>query len=376
MIDYNKKYSYVSEEYQKKRPNYSMQSEVFNTENIFGDNYKSRPPSCTKLVNKKEDSIYRFTTKSSEDFIGSKAINHKKHFKETDHFKNNFDINKKEKNVKNTSVTKEDVINCKNINSKNFAKCKVLNDIYYTNPFEKIEISSNSNKGLRTYVNSKEKNKSSKIVENNQSDFDYLNFINNLHQKEELTNLKNKSNLNQMKRSESAKYITRGISIGFGCSTKHDKNESVSTLLRSQKSTPEIMTLNKNINYSKSASNSPRLTKNNKSNLISSLKNREIFKDLFKGESVKELLNETNKNIGFANNKKLNSYSLFNLNKNEYLDKKFSSSNIKNVMGSTSNRIHIPSDKITLSNVPSKSFLINSKRFKSNIYHSTKSLLV
>lgn len=373
MVDYNKKYSYVSEDYQKKRPNYSMQQEVFNTENIFGDSYKSRPPSCTKLVTKREDNIVRFTTKNSFDFIGDQAINHKKHFLDIDHFKNTFVINKKVKDDnRNILMTKEDIILGKNVNSKNFAKCKVLNDIYYTNPFEKIEINS---KKLRTSANSKEKVKSSKIVENNQSDFDYNNFLNDIRNNNEIIKDKNKvKDNNSIKRSESAKHI-RGISIGFGCSTKHDTNDSVSFLLKSQKSTPEIKTL---INRcSKTSNNSPRLTLNNKSRLISSLNKKENLKDMFKGESVKELLSDNTK--GLSNNRdptsKLNPYSLVNINKIDYLNRKFSSANVKNLLNSC-NKIPSVSDKITLSNVPSKSFLMNSKRFKNSIHHSTKSLII
>ena len=374
MVDYNKKYSYVSEDYQKKRPNYSMQQEVFNTENIFGDSYKSPPPSCTKLVSKREDNIVRFTTKNSFDFIGDQAINHKKHFQDIDHFKNTFVINKKVKDDnKHILMTKEDIILGKNVNSKNFAKCKVLTDIYYTNPFEKIEINS---KKLRTSANSKEKVKSSKIVENNQPDFDYNNFLNDIQNNNEIIRDKNTAKYNNsIKRSESAKHI-RGISIGFGCSTKHDANDSVSYLLKSQKSTPEIKTLINN-RCSKTSNNSPRLTLNNKSRLISSLNKKENLKDMFKGESVKELLNDSTK--GNANNRdsnsKLNPYSLVNINKIDYLNRKFSSANVKNLLTSC---INIPtvSDKITLSNVPSKSFLINIKIFKNSINHSTKSLII
>lgn len=287
-------------------------------------------------------------------FNNNKSISNKKHYK-LDSSKR-LDLSfKVENNIKNDTQIKVQRKNKETLlSSNNFAKIKLLNDMFSNNPFNRTENKKSSS--IRTY-NSISNIPTPKQISSNESKLQ--------------TNSSYKTLIKSTKNKVSESATTFGKRKVSTTNLKSLLNDS-SYLIVDKKDTFNSGAYDNKITAKKynycSAPTSPRKTEYSVSKFENPNKNPSNYKISVMKEIIYNNIPKTSMNS--PRNKQYNDNfsdyahsSLRNINKQELINKKFNSSKVRQQLVYKGNEVDTSfvDNKITVSKVPSKSFLVKQK---------------
>ena len=302
--------------YQKKR---LIKNENFHSSqgNIFTDSYKSNQLSShIVLVKKPSDSIKNFTNIDQFDFIGSKPLQHKKHFLKQQYFYHD-PLNTSVRTKSNTAAVSIEKKNPLNQSTSSISRQKIINDMYNTNPFQKTD---------------QTKLTSIKTFNSNEASFSVnINFSN-----------KRKIIENNENSNSQGNQLIAASAFGGRLKKEINKIDPVD----------ELMNLSRlSLKDSTCADKITRIKREFSSAPVSPKKLSEDYKK----SSLQNLLYNSIKDQPKSNCLSSNNYEKVMLIKRKFNSNKMKNTLIDNTAG---NNFKNPVDKITLSKVPSKSYLV------------------